>query len=148
VLHATDLNTLSVVKNGGVSYSVGATTYCGTGPTTITGAISYSGATGYLGGKAMCAASSGCGTSPTAHMCTMEEVIRSASLGLTIADGWINGATGMEAAEVSGSGSYYDSDCQGWTSSVTQQYGTLWTSTGVNVTNCGGNSGYPVLCCD
>jgi hypothetical protein len=44
--------------------------------------------TGYSGAKAMCAASTGCGSSSSAHMCTGEEIARSAQLGINPPTGW------------------------------------------------------------
>ena len=92
MLTLVKMNAITVVTTDAGSYSVGATKYCGTGPTNTTGAISYNGATGYAGAKAMCQASSGCGSSATAHMCTTEELARSAQMEIAIPDGWYSGA--------------------------------------------------------
>ncbi len=139
------MNAITVVTNGSVSYSVGATKYCGTGPTNTTGAISYDGATGYAGAKAMCQASTGCGSSPTAHMCSSEEIARSLQLG-------INPAPGSWYATAIASITPYTGippmvDCQGFTNSTTSQYGVIWGGSGAPGSDtC--NASLPVLCCD
>jgi hypothetical protein len=143
-LTATNLNSLNVATNGSVSYSVGATTYCGTGPTSTTGAISYNGAIGYPGAKAMCQASSGCSNSPTAHMCSAEEMVRSSQLGISLPAGfgWYASGVGVSI------GSNEDVDCAGWNSAATATYGPGYIGSPLESgwTTC--NTMNPVLCCD
>jgi hypothetical protein len=137
-LQAIDLNKLSVVTNGSSKYSVGATAYCGTGPTNTTGAISYNGKTGYAGAKAMCEASSACGNSATAHMCTSDELVRSAQLGMTPV-GWYS--SGYDVTNVAG---YHENDCGGWTSNGSYEAAAWGPNPGFDL--CGHSN--PVLCCD
>jgi hypothetical protein len=126
----------------GGQYSVGATHFCGVSPTTTTGSISYNGMTGYAGAKAMCTASAGCGSSPTAHMCTGEELTRSAQLGVTPPTGWYSTYTWVLTNGAGGAGNV-QSDCVGWTS--TTWMGALG-GTGPTVTSC--STAESVLCCD
>lgn len=138
------LNVLSYTSDAGVttSYSVGATRFCGITPTTTTGQVVYAATTGYAGVKKACENVSSCGNSPTAHMCTSEEMARSSELGVPTATGWItSGAPG------GGTGI----DCYGWTNGTVSYYGPAWD----NVTTAGGtpnsescNSVNPILCCD
>jgi hypothetical protein len=126
----------------GGQYSVGATHFCGIGPTNTTGAISYSGMTGYAGAKAICAAATGCGPSATAHMCTGEELARSAQLGITPPTGWYSTYTWLITSGAGGAASV-QSDCIGWTS--TTAMGALGGA-GPTVAAC--STSEPVLCCD
>lgn len=152
------MNAITVLTaDAGVSYSVGPTKYCGTGPTSTTGAISYNGATGYAGAKAMCEASSGCGKSATAHMCTAEELVRSSSVGANVSTiGWYS--TGTYVMD-NFSTNLVSQDCQGWTYGGSAILGPGWTNGGyvgsggqavasgfVTVTVCSASG--PVLCCD
>jgi hypothetical protein len=129
------------VIDGG-QYSVGATHFCGTGPTNTTGAISYSGVTGYAGAKAMCGAATGCGSSATAHMCTGEELARSAQLGINPPSGWYATYTWLITSGAGGAANV-QSDCIGWTS--TTAMGAIG-GTGPTVVSC--STSEPVLCCD
>jgi hypothetical protein len=140
-LQADDLNGLNVVTKGGVKYSVGATTYCGTG-TATTGAISApNGKNGYAGAKALCEASAGCGASQTAHQCSSEELLRSIQMGIAVPNGWYSGLYAASSV----------SDCQGWSVAGTGTAGPMWLvpSSGPpfpSYTNCSVSN--PVLCCD
>lgn len=141
-LKAVEAGKASVTKNG-ASYSLGAT-YCGsTAPTT--GKI---GSGGFVATKAICEKGTSCGASATAHMCTAEEMIRSASLGLTTPlTGWFS--TGVQALA---GPSNYVSDCNGWSSVAAAEYGPVWSgehSGGVAWGDRAGCDGArPVLCCD
>lgn len=142
-LAAADLNSLNVVSytgdGGASSYSTGATKFCGITPVTTTGAIVYSGVGGYRGTKLACENVASCGNSPTAHMCTTEEMIRSSALGMTTANGWIASGVG-------------NADCLGWKDDTIQKSGAAWDTTfmgggGVaNLLSC--NATTPILCCD
>jgi hypothetical protein len=148
-LQADDLNGLNVVTKGGVKYSVGATTYCGTG-TATTGAISApNGKNGYAGAKALCEASSGCGSSPTAHQCSSEELLRSIQMGVAVPTGWYSALVAGDV--MSGSYSYTMADCQGWSMASSAYYGPTWyvPASGpatASRENC--SISHPVLCCD
>jgi hypothetical protein len=139
-----ELNRRTVLTVGATSYSVGATKYCGTGPVAMTGAVTYNNATGYAATKAMCEASTGCGTSATAHMCSAEEIVRSFSLGLTLPGGWYSTGGDIYGA------TYNSIDCDGWTLATSGQVGmTAGGSAGspaFGVAACAGSN--PVLCCD
>jgi hypothetical protein len=134
------------VSGNGASYSVGATLYCGTSPSSYTGNITYNNGqplTGYFAAKAICQTSSGCGSSLTAHMCTGEELVRSASLGTSLPSGvWYS--SGAAAQVPSG----YVGDCNGWTS--TANAGSEWTAgsspNGPDYQNC--SVSQPIACCD
>jgi hypothetical protein len=122
---------VSSISVNGVRYSVGATKYCGNT------AASYGGAAmgGYAGAKSHCETVSGCGLSPTAHMCTQEEFERSAQLGITpTAPGWLAANAGS-------------SDCIGWTFSGGGATGSYWTVLGnIGIDQC--TNMHPILCCD
>lgn len=85
--------------------------------------------------------------SPSAHMCSAEEIQRSRQLGKTPTniDGWIS--TGGRYQE---EGSYFATDCMGWTSED-QSQGALYFY-GKHITpfaNLGGcDNALPILCCD
>lgn len=144
-LAATDLNGLNVVSyttDAGVktSYSVGATKFCGITPVTTTGAVVFATVTGYPGTKKACENVASCGTSPTAHMCTTEEMVRSTQLGIPTASGWISSGVAVNTI----------SDCLAWTNSTINVAGAAWTITASgpvpNSVSC--NAMSPILCCD
>jgi hypothetical protein len=136
----------------GVQYSVGATKYCGASPWVTTGAISFNGAVGYAGAKAACQACADCGNSPSAHMCTAQEIIQSAQLGLqnTLPQGWYSSGLGTFG------NSNEEGDCNGWESG--SDFGVVgpdWTSgfvANVGAVPAPGLSPCtairPILCCD
>jgi hypothetical protein len=149
-LNATDLNGLNVVTVGTVSYSVGATKFCGESPTSTTGSFSYnSGAlTGYQAAKAICQTSTGCNASATAHMCSAEEMVRSSQLGVTVpGQGWYS--TGTYATQ--GAGPVVD-DCYGWTAAAAGDDGAIWSpgapsgAGDATILSCATTT--PILCCD
>ena len=102
------------------------------------------GAKGYAGAKAACQTT--CDNSPTAHMCTADEIVRSAVIGVTLKQGWFAG--GLYDTQ-GGAG-----DCQSFTSPGGS--GNFWyvpplpnpsnTPEYASVGSCSNN--YPVLCCD
>jgi hypothetical protein len=100
-----------IVRSGGRQISVGGI-YCGytAGMTASLG--------GYAGAKALC--QTVCGD-PAAHMCTGDEVERSAQLG-GVGFGWFSAGV---ATAVSGVSALAD-DCQGWTSSAATSYGHVF----------------------
>jgi len=145
-LTAQDLNALSVVTKGATQYSVGATHFCGTGPSTTTGKFSYNGLTGYAAAKAMCEASSGCGMSKTAHMCDAPELVRSYQLGDQFggAGGWFS-----LGAMIPLNGSLFNgvNDCAGWVDNSANNYGgTSYGASAPLFSTC--NSPQVVFCCD
>jgi hypothetical protein len=95
---------------------------------------------GYSATRAPCQAA--CGT-PTAHMCSGEEVIRSAALGTTMPTGWF--AAGFNVYSIN----TYVSDCDGFTTSNAVS-GTLWKNndSGAWASNAPCTHVHPVLCCD
>jgi hypothetical protein len=138
-----ELNRRTILTtDAGVSFSVGATKFCGTSPATTTGAISYNGAMGYAAAKAMCQASTGCNTSPTAHMCSTEELERSMQLGMAPSTGWYSSG----AFATWGSMTAYVQDCTGWTKQDNGEFGLQWAATQPTPSACG--TAQPVLCCD
>jgi hypothetical protein len=143
-LTATDINKLAVISNGTTQQSVGATQYCGTSAPT-NGAISFNGLTGYAAAKAMCQASTGCGSSATAHMCSPEEVTRTLQLGASVGNGgWYT--AGMYVPVPTESASV--SDCSGWTSNTTATLGPTVAGTPPTPSfeNCSNMAN--ILCCD
>lgn len=149
-LKAADLNGLNVISYttdaGTLTYSVGATKYCADSPTTTNGAISYAGFTGYAAAKKMCETATGC--SATAHMCTGEEVVRSAAL--TVAGsglyGWYAGSYRSEDG-TTGTG-HPIVDCSGYTYSGSNNGGPIAQSPVWNPTYDSCDQLHHVLCCD
>lgn len=143
------LTAATVITTDAGSYSVGATTYCGQSAVAQTGAFTYSGGlTGYAAAKAACAAASGCG--PTAHMCSGEELSRSAQLGIQppvntllwfsmMSVGALNPVTRMQL------------DCSGWTYNTdSSQYGGAFgvSSSGQPQPNANAcNAPIAIACC-
>lgn len=85
-----------------------------------------------------------CGSSPTAHMCSAEEVIRLASVGaLAAPHGWYSTGTGSLAGG-SINGQYY-LDCNGWTSHNTYDHAIYWAGQALTG-DCSDQR--PALCCD
>ena len=107
--------------------------HCGVTSTTFTGALG-----GYPGAKAAC--ESRCGSS-SAHMCTPDEMVRTAQLGATMpsAEGWIAGG-------VNTSGSATQSDCGGFTLATAGLDGLTFTGTAPGRVDC--SASLPILCCD
>jgi hypothetical protein len=144
VLKASDLNALVAATNkpvltkSGHQYSMQAT-YCGkTAPTN--GQITN----GYAGAKSLCESLAACGASPSAHMCTAEELVRSAQLSVSIDSGWYSTGvfTGPGLAQ-----NEYLLDCSGWTTNVDTLVGAVWDSAARPAgTSC--KVSQPVLCCD
>jgi hypothetical protein len=145
-LTAADLNALTVITKGSTQYSVGATHFCGTSPSTTNGKFSYNGLTGYAAAKAMCEGSSGCGMSKTAHMCDASEMVRSYQLGDSFsgASGWfsIGAIVPLNNSQFNGI-----NDCSGWNDNSTNNSGeTSYGSGSTLYSNC--SSPQLVLCCD
>lgn len=114
------------INKNGKSISVGGS-FCGT-----TAAPQNGNMGGYAGVKALCENVAAC-NSPTAHICTGDEVARSAALGLALPD------VGRYAAF-----DPYYGDCSGFT--TTSGDGAAWAKPGPAWTTCG--FPIPVLCCD
>lgn len=153
-LKATDLNSLNVIANdAGARQSVGATSICGiTSPTQgdlsgLTNGVGIS----YAKARSACAVPvAGCST--TAHMCSAEEVLHSASLaqfsGLTVGTYYWYSTMRWQA------GSLAD-DCAGWTTNAnTPRYASaLFVTTGnsqtlVQPSGISCDTSLSVLCCD
>lgn len=123
--------------------------YCGATPST-TGAVSASGGslTGYRAVKFLC--EQACG-SPTAHICTIPEVIASAQLGAPAPAslGWISGPTGdLGSPSGAGSGRFFR-DCATFTTTSTSHAGQVWNPSaggGGDVRAC--SDSFPMLCCN
>jgi hypothetical protein len=141
-LSAADLNALNVLTVNGVKYSVGPTHYCGIGPIQTTGAFSFNGKSSYAAAKAMCEASTGCSTSPTAHMCSGEEIGRSEALGDAVPNGWY--FTYAAAAMFSTS---IVRECLAWTESLSGESGA-WLGANGSALEAPCDSMQNVLCCD
>lgn len=131
-----------VIERGESQYSLGAT-LCGLGPFTsgqITG--------GYSGAKALC--EQACGGSPTAHMCSTDEMVRSEQMGISpeFVDtdaAWIS--TGVFASEGDPDADVpLLFDCAGWSNNTNEQSGVLWKAGRPGINFCAGE--YPIACCD
>jgi len=141
---------MTAMPDGGASYSLAAK-YCGK-TTATSGSISSGMLTGWQAAKDLC--QTACSSSSTAHMCTGDELSRSAQLGLTLDTGWYasGSAVGFPA-----SGNPAAFDCQGWTSNAATfvgyaQLGSVWSHSSTqdypNAYACNYSGGWPVLCCD
>lgn len=125
----------TTVTRNGKSMKTTAT-YCGATAGQWTGNVG-----GYASTKALCENVSAC-NSPTAHVCTGEELVRSMTLGVSVPmKGWY--MTGY--ATVTGS-NYHSNDCNGFTSTV--NWGKTWTSTGPSPDDADCVDAYPFICCD
>ena len=137
MLQAADLNTLAggrlVAAINGKSYSVGATKYVAQTVDTYTGALVGK----YAGAKALCETAA---TSMSAHMCTAEELNRSAQAGIAMPTGWYSSMFGP------GGATDITRDCQGWNTAVTET-GPVWVNGGFP-SNQPCSASYAVLCCD
>jgi hypothetical protein len=131
------MNAITVLDVGGVQYSAGPTKYCGVSSQSYNGDLG-----GYAGAKSICQVP--CSSSLSAHMCSADEVLRSAQLGIEMSTGWF--ATGVVASVTSTVGT---SDCTGWESATGGNVGATWNQAGSgspSYTYC--NAALPVLCCD
>jgi hypothetical protein len=130
---------------GGQPYSVGATGYklqTSTGGPQGDGTYDGMQVGGYDGAKAKCAAATG---SSSAHMCTGDELSRSAASGMGPPAnfgwyaGWYRYDNSAQAV------TYYD--CAGYSSNVPTSGGPV-AGTGWAPTTRSCNSAYAILCCD
>ena len=127
-------------NDAGVSYSTGFTTYCGKSAS-VTGAFASGAKVGFAAAKAQCESVPGC--SPSAHMCTSEEIVRTSQMGYPTGNGWFSTGT------TNGAASAPINDCQGWRVGDGTQQGSLWTGTGSEFVGwIGCNTAEPILCCD
>jgi hypothetical protein len=124
-----------VVTVGGSQFSVGAA-YCGLSAPT-TGQVTSGMKQSYAAAKALCETTC---ASPSAHMCTSEEIVRSMSAGVVepaTKSSWYSAGFAP-----SGSNTY---DCSMWTG--TTAFGPLWAY-GTTIELGGCSSAYPLACCD
>jgi hypothetical protein len=131
--------------NGRV-YSVGPTLYCGaTVPTQGDLRDLSTPAQSYPKTKGAC---EGACNSPSAHMCTFDEVERSVALGVDVARGWFVQGLGGQGRSSAGA----SSDCFGFTTAFPNVSGASWAVDENNVvwgpggTTC--DQSLPLLCCD
>jgi hypothetical protein len=125
-----------ILTKNGRQYSLDAT-YCG--KTAETPAAFNTGTfQGYLAAKVLCEGVAACNMSPSAHMCTSEEIVRSMQLGDSVEWGWYS--TGTHATF--GVGATYD--CHSWTDQGTST-GPWWAGF-PSESPC--NVPAPILCCD
>ncbi len=123
-----------VVAKNAKKYSLGAT-YCGATANPTTGQTTN----GYAGAKSSCEAVAACASSPSAHMCTGDELTRSVQLGVAVTSGWYASGTSAPTAGP-------PRDCQGYTTASNMLYGAYWQSFYPDVDNC--SLSHAVLCCD
>lgn len=121
-------------------FSAGAV-YCGATGNTVADLSSLA-ANGSGYGKARAQCQTTC-SSPSAHMCSGDELTRTSQLGTTsMPSGWY---TSGAASAISGGTNNYE--CMGWTNGTASYYGSAWGSTDVpSFAPC--NTSYPVLCCN
>jgi hypothetical protein len=147
----TRLQESRLVRNGaGGSYSVGATKLCGT-TDSLPLPFTADGKVGYAAAKAYCEKSA-C-NSPSAHMCTAAEVVRSVALGIgPTKEGWYS--SGTEGGYSSSGTTASINDCSGWQSNNAASLGMTWQVGSPEQPNrntpydrpC--NEQHPILCCD
>jgi hypothetical protein len=138
----------------GKKYSINAT-YCGATLAT-TGAFVQGGLVGYAAAKAVC--ESTC-LSPSAHMCTGEEMIRHVSMGGSVptGQGWIASSAGVVdsyPARTDGSSLTCYYDCLGYQASAkiscsggaSASFGTIWLGTYFSSLGC--DQSAAIYCCD
>lgn len=130
----------TTVTLNGSRYSVGATAYVG-------GTQAYMGADvqGYGGAKRKCEGAFP--SRPGAHMCTTEELARTAQVGLVVPNAaWYATATrvGRDA------NSAVTNDCFGWTDSSPGNFGATASEVSANLSFSVGacNQLLPIACCD
>ena len=138
---------VGAAPDGGATYSVGMTSYCGkTGP--LNGKLTFPGKTdGYAAAKSLC--ETAC-KSPSAHMCLGEEVVRTAQAGQPAQSGWFAPATVSATAGPT----LIMGDCSGWTLDTAgtgaagnpNNFGMLWSGGSMGWTGC--DQPEAVLCCD
>jgi hypothetical protein len=144
VPYAVEAARTVVAVDGGL-YSVGAT-YCGsTAPQTGNLLAAVPGAAnGYAAGKSLC--QTAC-SSPSAHMCAADDLIRSMAMGVAVPD--TTTFSWYSTAAVS-NGTDFAADCSGWEG--ISGGGASWgmSSAARNFGLYDGNcaSTQPVLCCD
>jgi hypothetical protein len=143
-----------LLSNGTSTYSVGATRFCGKTP------LPYSGKSieGYSGAKQKCEKVASC--SPSAHLCSEEEVVRSLAVGIDLGlspNAWIHGS-GSVGANVAANAT--NNDCNGFTEGIdTAPAGTSGFYGRVFSVNTNGQlspapftvvceTKLPLLCCD
>lgn len=127
-------------NDAGVSYSTGFTIYCGESAP-VTGAFASGAKVGFAAAKAQCQTVPGC--SPSAHMCTSEEIIRTSQMGYPTGNGWFSTGTNNAAASAP------LADCNGWRVGDGTVQGSVWTGTGSEFTGwIGCSASEPILCCD
>ena len=137
-----------VTQDGGYSNNA---VYCGATDSTVgdlSSLTSLGGAAlGYVKAKAYC--QTACANSKTAHICSGEELSRSAQLGnQPSTDGWYATGSGVGGP---GANSGVPYDCLGWTSASSSTWGPLWANQGAGIPSPGGETcsiPEPVLCCD
>jgi hypothetical protein len=118
--------------------------YCGKTATTQ-GKITDGALSGYPATKSLC--EKAC-TSPSAHMCTSEELVRSLTTGSSVPAGWYS--TGVLSWDGAVATPAHITDCISWTSVLHTDLGGYW-ATGISPVL--GNDGYcdqtlPIICCD
>jgi hypothetical protein len=149
---------LATATIGGVVRQVSVNgTYCGTtAPATYNGHFSTTtgGVTihGYAAAKLLCETAAGCGKA-YAHMCTAEEITRSAQLGLFLgvtanSTFWISGGSTVTRDNVARDGN----DCDGWQGTSSAKTGAVFgvgpsTPPQANVSDQGCDVAAPIGCC-
>jgi hypothetical protein len=137
---------LSHTGDGGTLTRSVSGLFCGATPSAspYTGKITdpISGAVGYLATKLICQGICG---SPTAHMCSGQELVSSEELGVSVpyaSTMWYS--TGGWSLQTSGTNV---DDCRGWTAEDSSAAGLIWAGDYPNGTITCANP-YQIACCD
>jgi hypothetical protein len=127
----------------GAGSTISSGVWCGATAETTGRVRSLSGALGYVAARENCAAAC---SSPTAHMCSVEEMTRAYQLGIDFGIGWI--AVGNTDYAIG------QTDCSGWLENIATYGGMLARS----AVHSGAESPHsepamcdarhPILCCD
>ena len=120
-------------------YSLGAA-YCGSSPVT-TGAITSGPLSGYAAARKICQGVAGCGVG--AHMCTGDEIARTASLSIAgpASNGWYSGSTRFPDSNVV-------NNCSGWTDGAGTHGGPVVQAPTWDPSALLCNTSAPILCCN
>jgi hypothetical protein len=125
-----------ILTKNGRQYSLDAT-YCGSTTATI-GTFNSGTHQGYLAAKDLCESVADCNQSPSAHMCTSEEIVRSMQVADVVPWGWYSTGTRASLAVAP------IDDCHSWSDNGTGA-GAWWAGF-AGSEPC--SVPEPILCCD
>jgi len=131
------VETVTAKASADAGYAFGAS-YCGSSGVTKADLSGVSGTgTGYVKARAQCQTTC---SSPGAHLCTSDEVSRSAQLGVTVPNGWYSSVSYF-ASSAPGN------ECSGFTDGTSTTWQASWWVGGTpSADYC--NQSHALLCCD